>query len=129
MEIALDTNCVIELLNGNIDFNQFKSRYSAVYLPATVLGELFFGAENSSKRQENYQKIAGFAATCNVLDITEAVAQQYAICRKKLFNNGTPIPENNIWIAATCLLKQIPIATRDAHFNKIENLTIENIQS
>lgn len=127
MEIALDTNCVIDLLNGNINFAEFAAKFSAVHIPATVLGELFFGAENSAKKEENYKKIIAFAADCNVLDVNEATARQYAICRKRLFNNGTPIPENDIWIAATCLLKNIPLATRDAHFNKIEQLSIINI--
>jgi tRNA(fMet)-specific endonuclease VapC len=124
MEIGLETNYVIDLLNGSIDYKSFQSRFQHISIPATVLGELFFGAEKSSRKDENYSKIIAFAADCNLIPSDEAVARQYAVCRKKLFNNGTPVPENDIWIAAACIVKNIPIATRDSHFDKIEGLSV-----
>lgn len=52
------------------------------------------------------------------------IAEEYAKIRLKLKENGTPIPENDIWIAAICKVNAILLATNDKHFNKIEGLRI-----
>ena len=46
--------------------------------------------------------------------------------RKELKDKGTPIPENDIWIAATCMIYEIPLATNDKHFNNIIGLTLNH---
>jgi tRNA(fMet)-specific endonuclease VapC len=38
---------------------------------------------------------------------------------------GTPIPENDIWIAAIAMQFELPLVTRDKHFDKIERIIIE----
>lgn len=43
---------------------------------------------------------------------------------KKLLKKGTPIPENDIWIAATALQHQLPLYTHDKHFKEVEDLQL-----
>lgn len=43
---------------------------------------------------------------------------------KTLKDKGTPISENDIWIAATCIVYEIPLATNDKHFSNIEGLIL-----
>ena len=47
------------------------------------------------------------------------------IVRFELTKLGTPIPENDIWIAAICLQHALPVATLDHHFSQVPNLQIQ----
>ena len=38
---------------------------------------------------------------------------------------GTPIPDNDIWIAAIALQHNLILVTRDTHFDEIESLQTE----
>jgi tRNA(fMet)-specific endonuclease VapC len=122
--IALDTNIAIDLLNGNDEITRNFGEYTTLYLPVTVCGELLFGALNSNYSKKNLPKYRGFISTCKILNINTTVAEQYAAIRKKLKENGTPIPENDIWIAAICIVYEIALATNDKHFNNIEGLKL-----
>ena len=70
------------------------------------------------------EKLQGFLAGCEVLGITLGTAQHYARVRRQLKGEGRPIPENDVWIAASCLEHQLPLATQDAHFNGLAGLTV-----
>ncbi|MCX7098388.1 MAG: hypothetical protein NTV43_10860 [Methylococcales bacterium] len=61
------------------------------------------------------------------MNINELVAEAYATTRKALKNKVKPTPENNIWIAATCIVNNIPLATFDSDFNPIDELIIINL--
>lgn len=65
---------------------------------------------------------------CRLLNINELVAEQYAITRKSLKDQGHPIPENDIGIAATCLVNNLPLATYDTDFNHVEGLLIIKLE-
>jgi tRNA(fMet)-specific endonuclease VapC len=85
---------------------------------------LLFGAKKSAKHRENEQKCLNFIGSCNLLNINELVAEEYASTSKKLKDKGKPIPENDIWIAATCIVNNIPLATLDSDFNHISDLIL-----
>ena len=121
---ALDTNIAIDLLNGNNDILHKYQKYATLYLPVTVCGELLYGAINSNNSKKNLVKYRGFISNCTILNINSAIAEQYAAIRKGLKEKGTPIPENDIWIAATCMVYEIPLGTNDKHFSNIEGLKL-----
>jgi predicted nucleic acid-binding protein len=50
----------------------------------------------------------------------------YGQVKATLAKAGTPIPQNDIWIAAAALEHDLPVATRDAHFSKVPDLLILN---
>lgn len=125
-KIALDTNVVIDIFNNKHDVITLLNNYQTIYLPVTVCGELLFGAKNSARSQENEQKCHDFISNCNLLNINELVAEVYATTRKVLKRKGKPIPENDIWIAATCIVNNIPLATFDSDFSYINELIIIN---
>jgi len=126
-KIALDTNIVIDIFNNKQTVTTLLlSHYQDIYLPVTVCGELLFGAKNSNKSMENEQKCHAFISSCNLLNINELIAEEYAKTRSELKKKGRPIPENDIWIAATCIVNNIPLATFDSDFNHINNLIVIN---
>lgn len=122
--IALDTNIAIDLLNGKDDVIRKYEKFQSIYLPVTVCGELLFGALNSESSQNNLLKYRGFISVCIILEIDLSIAEQYAAIRKRLKDQGTPIPENDIWIAATCMMHEMQLATNDKHFSNIEGLNL-----
>lgn len=95
-----------------------------IYLPVTVSGELLFGAKNSQQRSTNLDEFRNFIKNCEVLDINYLIAEEYSDIRLKLKQKGKPIPENDIWIAAICIVNGLPLLTSDKHFLDIENLEV-----
>jgi tRNA(fMet)-specific endonuclease VapC len=95
-------------------------------MPVTVLGELLYGAFNSVKYRENEQAVRKFLSQSVLIPIDEDIAIQYADIRLKLKKIGRPIPENDIWVAATCLELDVILLTEDFHFKYVPNLNIIN---
>jgi hypothetical protein len=78
----------------------------------------------SRMKEENIMRINEFAAICPVIGPTAATALEYGRIKNILKHNGTPIPENDIWIAALASQFDFPIVTRDEHFKRIEGIAL-----
>jgi predicted nucleic acid-binding protein len=52
----------------------------------------------------------------------ERTALQYAAIRLELKRAGTPIPVNDLWIAALCRQHGCDIVSRDRHFDSVPGL-------
>ncbi len=100
-QITLDTNIAIDLLNDNKYTFEFLKNH-IVCLPTVVVGELLFGAKNSDRKKTNLLKYRDFINSCHILTINKRVSEEYSDIRLILKEKGTPIPENDIWIAAAC---------------------------
>ena len=124
--LAVDTNAVIAYREGIYEVCTLIDEADVIILPVTVLGELLYGALNSGKTEYNEKIIQKFAAYSLVMQVDEAVTTRYARVRFNLKKNGTPIPENDIWIAAACLELEVPILSRDAHFKYVKGLDVCN---
>jgi tRNA(fMet)-specific endonuclease VapC len=120
----LDTNVVIALLAGEGSVVSNLSRASEVFLPATVLGELFFGAANSARPTENAAKIERLAASSAIVACDLNVAREFGLVKQRLKQIGGPIPENDIWIAAAAICHSLVLVTRDRHFLQVERLSV-----
>ena len=121
----LDTNIVVPFLNGDPILKEKFAQYEEAYLPVIVLGELYYGAFNSSKKTSNLEKIEGFKEEILILDCDEFTSKIYGEIKKGLKDKGTPIPENDIWISAIAIQYRLTLATRDNHFNNIDGLSVE----
>jgi tRNA(fMet)-specific endonuclease VapC len=122
-KIALDTNIAVDLLNGKQDIVAAVGQFTFICVPVTVCGELLFGAKNSGRPKSNESKYINFISSCIILETNILVAEKYAEIRLNLKKKGKPIPENDIWIAAICIVNDMPLFTRDAHFLNIDDLT------
>jgi len=120
--VAIDTNVATGLLNGDKAIIQRLREFDIIYLPVTVAGELLFGAKNSKKRIANFEVFRNFIGTCEVLDINFLVSEVYSDIRLALFKKGKPIPENDLWIAAICIANDLPLFSKDKHFEEIAGL-------
>ncbi len=120
----LDTNIVIALLAGEGSVLSNLGTASEVFLPATVLGELFFGAAKSGRPAENAANVERLAASSVVIPCDLNVAREFGLVKQRLKQKGRLIPENDIWIAATAICHSLVLVTRDRHFLQVERLSI-----
>lgn len=118
----LDTNIVIAVLQGDEAVLSNLDRAPEVFIPAIVVGELFFGAAKSERRSENTVKVERFAAGRSILPCDFQVAREYGRLRQRLREKGKPLPENDIWIAATAQCHELILVTRDRHFREVDDL-------
>jgi tRNA(fMet)-specific endonuclease VapC len=121
---ALDTNFVIGLLNNEQDIIECTRIFEILCIPLPVLGEVLYGALNSTRIKKNTAEIQALIVDCRLLEIKETTARFYAQIRIDLKRKGKPIPVNDLWIAALCLEHQIPLATKDEHFSRVRGLEI-----
>lgn len=121
----LDTNIVVDWLNGDSSIANKVDKAAAVYLPAIVVGELYYGAMYSSHVQKNISKIKILVSRYEVLPIENGVSLEYGKIKATLRKKGKPIPENDIWIAAVAQQHNLTLVTRDGHFDEIAGLKIK----
>ncbi len=98
------------------------ARQVALYIPSVVVGEYGYGILGSSKQAETARWFAGFLNTLTVLDVTAQTAGHYAAIFRELKLAGTPIPTNDVWIAALVREHQLPLLSRDAHFDHVRKM-------
>lgn len=122
MEIIFDTNSYVEVAKGNTSALQKLRRASTVHLTFVSLAELRAGFACGSKAQQNEKQLHRFLAAkrVNVLYADSETSLFYARIYATLRQNGTPIPTNDLWIAALALQHGLPVYTFDRHFGKIE---------
>ncbi|MGQ7855715.1 type II toxin-antitoxin system VapC family toxin [Pedobacter sp. WC2501] len=123
-KVLLDTNIISALLKGDISVANHIDSTSEVYLSSIVIGELFYGAEYSVKVEQNIANIKQLIATYNILEIDNDTTLVYGKIKADLRKKGTPIPENDIWIASSAIQHKLKLSTRDKHFLQISNLRI-----
>ena len=124
VKIAVDTNAVIAFRAGNQEVCGYIRSAEIIVVPATVMGELLYGALNSKRIEENKNAVTRFMKYSVFVPIDERISFQYAKIRTYLKKNGRPIPENDIWIAATCIEMDIPLLSRDTHFGYVDDLNV-----
>lgn len=123
--ILAHTNLVIAHFNGSSALLDLFHRFSDVVIPSIVLGELYFGAARSARAAENTKKVDEVSRLFPVAACDAATGQHYGQIKHLLRQKGTPIPENDIWIAALATQHSASLATRDAHFSAVAGLSIE----
>lgn len=118
----LDTNIVIALFAEDPSVQKHIAKAGEIFIPSTVIGELFFGAFKSGRPKENTARIENFAIANTVLASDIGTSREYGRIKDLLHKKGHPIPENDIWIAALAIEHGLTLVSRDEHFKKIDGL-------
>jgi len=122
--ILLDTNIVIALFEGEKNVVQNIGDTREVFVSSVVLGELYYGAQKSSRVSENLDRLDDFALTTSVVFTDTDTARQYGQLKEELRRIGSFIPENDIWIAAHTRQHSFSLASRDEHFNVVAGIDL-----
>jgi tRNA(fMet)-specific endonuclease VapC len=125
-DYILDANILILLLRDDVAVTQHFVRAFSVAVPYVVLAELYYGARNSRRREENLARIDDLARQFEVLFPDLRTVQEYAVIRAFLKSIGHPIPEADLWIAALAIQHERTVASRDEHFCFVNGLRVES---
>lgn len=124
--VALDTNAYTAFKRGDGDVVAILRQVPQIQISATVLGELLAGFAAGSKEADNRTELARFMASprVSIIPVSEATADIYAVIYAALRRKGSPIPTNDLWIAASALQHGAALLSFDAHFAAIDGLKV-----
>ena len=124
MKVALDTNRYVDLCKGVVETVTLLEEAESVILPFVVLGELRAGFAHGRRQLENEQILRRFLLTegVHVLFADDQTTHHYASVFRQLRKQGTPIPTNDMWLAAVVLQHNLVLHDRDKHFDHLPQL-------
>jgi len=120
--MILDTNAVSALLAGEPGLLPLLAGQARLHLPVVVIGEYRYGLRRSRRSRALSRLFELLIAESAVLPIDLETADRYAEVRDELRRRGTPIPENDVWIAALARRHELPVVSRDEHFDRVAGL-------
>lgn len=121
-DALLDANAVIGLFNKDPQATAVIRSVNA-YLPSIVVGELFYGAFKSARVAQNLARVQKFLPSAVELVCDHDTGEHYGRIKNSLRAAGSPIPDNDLWIAAIALQHGLALISRDAHFDAVSGLT------
>jgi tRNA(fMet)-specific endonuclease VapC len=124
VRLALDTNRYTDLCRGHASVVETVELAEEVWLPFIVLGELRAGFAVGTQGPHNESTLRRFLlkSDVGVLYADEQTTHHYAMVYRQLRKQGTPIPANDMWIAALVLQHSLSLCDRDAHFDALPQL-------
>jgi tRNA(fMet)-specific endonuclease VapC len=127
MRTLLDTSAYAAFMRGHEGIKSALQQAEEIYLNAVVIGELLAGFVRGRHRQKNQTELQTFLSSprVGVLTLDQETSARYAVILNTLRNAGTPIPTNDIWIAATAMQHSLRILTTDAHYLKIPQVIVD----
>jgi tRNA(fMet)-specific endonuclease VapC len=98
----------------------------SIYVPVIVLGEIRAGFLAGRLADKNEARLQWFLSQDGILALAvdATVSHRYAEVHRALRARGTPIPTNNLWIAAIAIEHGLVLYTRDAHFTSVPGLAL-----
>jgi tRNA(fMet)-specific endonuclease VapC len=122
--LALDTNRYADLCRGNARAVEIVEAADAIWLPFVVVGELRAGFAAGSQGPRNEAVLRRFLLKpgVGILYADEQTTYHYASVYRQLRKQGTPIPTNDMWIAALVLQHSLSLYDRDRHFDALPQL-------
>ena len=127
MRLLLDTSAYSAFMRGHAEINAVVQGNEEIFLNSVILGELIAGFIKGGRRRKNENELRRFLASprVGVLDVTEEMAERYAVILNSLWRAGTPIPTNDIWIAASAMEHGLRVVTTDDHYQKVPQVMID----
>lgn len=118
---CLDTSAYSNFRRGNEELVALLDRAELVGVPTVALGELRTGFLLGGRRRRNESELDAFLdnPVVQVLPVDSETSRQYAEIVAELRKAGTPVPTNDIWIAATAARNGTTVLTCDDHFGRI----------
>jgi predicted nucleic acid-binding protein len=124
--IILDTNAYSQLQKGDVLVKKEILSSSRTLLSVISLGELYRGFKIGSKEIINNKLLENFIKGKNIktIDISKKTSKIYGEISSLLRKQGTPLPMNDVWIAASAIETNSTLITYDKHFLNIPNLKL-----
>jgi tRNA(fMet)-specific endonuclease VapC len=120
--VILDTNGLSALAEGEPAIEPLLRKAVQIAIPVIVVGEYRYGLAFSRNRKHYEEWLAAYLSSFRILDVDEATTLSYRDVRIELRKAGTPIPSNDVWIAALCRQHRLPLLSRDRHFDDVPGI-------
>jgi len=120
--VILDTNALSAFAEGEPALEPLLRQAAQVAIPAIVLGEYRYGIAHSRSRKHYEEWLTAYLSRFRILDVDEETTLSYRDVRTELKRAGTPIPANDVWIAALCRQHRLPLLSRDRHFDAVPGI-------
>lgn len=129
MKILLDTSAYVGFKRNNPELVEIIVRAELILISAVVLGELLFGFRNGTRLKNNLAELNLFLEhdAVETVPVGKISADRYSRIAAQLRQQGTPIPTNDIWIAAQAMEYGAELITTDEHFDKINGLVYSKL--
>lgn len=126
MRLALDTNSYTDFCRGDTQAVGRLEAAETVFLPLIVIGELRAGFAVGLHGPENERVLQQFLIQPGIETLLpdEETTLHYSAVYRQLRTQGTPIPTNDMWIAAMVLQHGLVLLHRDRHFKHLPQLAM-----
>jgi predicted nucleic acid-binding protein len=120
--LILDTNALSAVVEGDPVLAPLLQKAAQIVIPVIVLGEYRYGISHSRNRREYEEWLTEYLRNFRILEVEERTTIPYGAVRSELKKAGTPIPSNDVWIAALCRQHALPLLSRDRHFDLVPGI-------
>lgn len=127
--LLLDTSAYSAFFRGDTQAKAAIQDADEICLNPVVVGELLAGFGRGRRRGRNEAELAEFLASprVRVVAINEETASRYAAIVGGLWTAGTPIPTNDVWIAASAMQHGLEVLTADAHYALVPQIVVRSL--
>jgi tRNA(fMet)-specific endonuclease VapC len=131
LAIVLDTSAYSQMRRGHGVVLDQLAEAAIVFVPVIVIGELRAGFELGDRTKDNIALLDAFLGEpfVETIEVTPAIAAGYGRAFAELRRAGTPIPINDIWIAACALRVGARLLTFDRDFLRVPGLDVELLEA
>ena len=125
-KVLLDTNTYTALFRGDEGVLDTLARADTVFMSVIVLGELYAGFNGGNQESKNRAELESFLRrpTVKILTASLETSDIFGTIKHRLHEAGTPIPINDVWIAAHATESGSHLITYDKHFEKVAGLLL-----
>jgi tRNA(fMet)-specific endonuclease VapC len=125
-KLLLDTNAYTRLFRGDTNVLEALGRADTVFMSVFVLGELYAGFKGGKKETENRNQLDEFLRrpTVRILIATRETSDIFGTLKDRLKKSGTPIPINDVWLAAHAAESGSHLLTYDTHFANVPGILL-----
>ena len=129
--IMLDISAYTAFLMGNSKIKLSIQQAEEVFLNPIILGELMAGFLMGKNEKRNRAILQDFLSSprVKIVEIDEETSERYAVIVGHLRIRGTPIPTNDIWIAASAMQQGLKVLTTDKHYLEVPQIITEYYQA
>ena len=130
MKLLLDTSAYVGFKLSHSEIVDYITHADLILISPIVSGELMFGFRNGSRFDQNMMELNQFLSheVVEMIQLTDITADRYSRIAVQLKKQGTPIPSNDIWIAAQTMETGAELVTMDQHFKKVTGLVCRLFQ-
>lgn len=127
MGILPDTSAYSAATRDHAQVKHIFRTAEEIYVSPIVLGELKNGFLRGNQRRRNEGELETFlnSPRITILSVDEETSDRYAEILNALLAAGTPIPTNDIWIAASAMQYGLRVVTTDAHFRLMPQILVD----